>query len=113
MKLVPGKGVEPLRLTAYAPQTYVSANSTIPANPKCHTPRTWPGHKIFVGRRPAFGNYALSKSFLSWIHGRADSWEIFPAATRARKDLSIGCMPNWTPVSISVAMRCVFLLRIN
>ena len=29
--MVPGKGVEPLRLTAYAPQTYVSANSTIPA----------------------------------------------------------------------------------
>ena len=28
---MPGKGVEPLRLTAYAPQTYVSANSTIPA----------------------------------------------------------------------------------
>ncbi len=31
MEMVPGVGLEPTRLAPYAPQTYVSANSTSPA----------------------------------------------------------------------------------
>ena len=49
VEVVPGTGLEPAYLTAYAPQTYVSTNFTTRANLFCWGGK---GKKLFITRQP-------------------------------------------------------------